>query len=104
MAYVYLAIAILGEITFALSMKASNGFTVFWPSVGVAVGAVIGLFFLTLALKTLPVSVGYPVWVGVGTIGTVLLGAVLFAESLSLAKMAAVGAIAVGVIGLKVAG
>lgn len=101
MAWVYLGLAALFEVAFALSMKASNGFTVFWPSVATVFGVIGGIGFLTLALKTLPVGVGYPIWVGVGTLGAVIFGAVVFQESLSPAKLASVAIILVGVVSLK---
>lgn len=102
-AWLYLAIATVFEIGFALSMKASNGFTILWPSVGTIVGIVGGMYFLALALKTLPVSIGYPMWVGAGALGTVLFGFALFGESITLLKLASVTAIVLGVIGLKLA-
>ena len=102
-AWLYLTIAAVFEVGFALSMKASNGFTVLWPSVGTLAGIIGGMYFLALALKTLPVSIGYPMWVGAGALGTVLFGFVLFGESITLLKLASVAAIALGVIGLKLA-
>lgn len=84
-------------------MKASNGFTVFWPSVGTVIGMIASISFLTLALRTLPISVGYPIWVGAGALGTVIFGAILFGEAMTLLKAASVGLIVIGVIGLKVA-
>lgn len=103
MAWIYLLIAAVFEVTFASSMKASEGFTKLWPSVLTTVAVAGGMFFLTLALKELPVSIGYPVWVGLGAVGTVVLGLVLFGEPLSVLKVASVAAIVAGVIGLKLA-
>ena len=102
-AWLYLVIAAVFEVGFALSMKASQGFTVLWPSVGTLAGIIGGMYFLALALKTLPVSIGYPMWVGAGALGTVLFGFVLFGESITLLKLGSVAAIALGVIGLKLA-
>ena len=102
-AWLYLAIAAVFEVGFALSMKASNGFTVLWPSIVTLVGLIGGMYFLALALKTLPVSIGYPMWVGAGALGTVLFGYVLFGESITPLKLASVAAILLGVIGLKLA-
>lgn len=102
-AWLYLTIAAVFEIGFALSMKASNGFTVLWPSVGTIVGIIGGMYFLALALRSLPVSIGYPMWVGAGALGTVLFGFALFGESITLLKLASVTAIVLGVIGLKLA-
>ena len=101
MAWVYLAIAAAFEIAFAASMKASHGFTKLWPSALTVVTVAGGISCLTLALKSLPVGVGYPVWVGIGTVGTVILGAVLFEEPLTAARLTCVALILVGVIGLK---
>lgn len=103
MHWLYLTLAVIFEIVFAISMKASNGFTVLWPSVITIVGAILGLAFLALALKSLPVSIGYPIWVGAGAIGTVILGAILFGESLTVLKIASVALIVFGVAGLKLA-
>ncbi len=103
MAWVYLAIAAVFEVGFALSMKASQGFTVWWPSIGTLVGIVGGMYFLALALKTLPVSIAYPLWVGAGAFGTVLFGFVLFGEGISLLKLVSVLAIVLGVVGLTLA-
>lgn len=103
MAWFYLALAAAFEVAFALSMKASKGFTVFWPSVGTIVGVVGGIALLTLALRTLPVSIGYPIWVGAGALGTVAFGHLVFGEPLSLLKLASVALIGLGVAGLKLA-
>lgn len=102
-AWIYLAIAAVFEVAFALSMKASAGFTRLWPSLATLVGVLGGIGFLTLALRTLPVSVGYPAWVGAGALGTVVFGHLVFGESLTPLKLASIGAIVVGVAGLKIA-
>lgn len=84
-------------------MKQSQGFTKLWPSVLVVVGSIGGIGLLTLALKTLPVSVGYPLWVGVGTVGTVAFGVLVLGESMTALKVASIALILLGVIGLKMA-
>lgn len=101
MAWLYLALAALFEIAFAISMKAANGFTNLWASIGTLAGATGGIFFLTLALKTMPVSVGYPIWVGLGALGTVIFGFFFFQESLNLLKICSITLILMGVVGLK---
>ena len=98
MAWLYLALAAVFEVVFALSMKASKGFTVFWPTVTTVIGVIAGITFLTLSMKTLPVSVAYPIWVGVGAMGTVAFGYWFFGEPLT-----SIALIALGVAGLKVA-
>ena len=101
MAWVYLAIAAVFEVTFALSMKYSEGFTRPLPTLVTIVAVIGGITFLTMAMKTLPVSVAYPIWTALGALGTVALGAVLLGETLTLFKLASVAAIAASVAGLK---
>ncbi|HEY9213142.1 MAG TPA: multidrug efflux SMR transporter [Ancylobacter sp.] len=104
MAWTYLAIAAIFEVLFAMGMKYSDGFTRLWPTLLTAVSVVAGLTFLALAMKSLPVSVAYPVWTAVGTIGTVIFGAIMLGETLSLSKMLSVATIVIGVAGLKATG
>jgi quaternary ammonium compound-resistance protein SugE len=101
MAWAYLAAAAAFEIMFALSMKYAEGFTRVVPTVVTVLGVIGGIAFLMLALRTLPVSVAYPIWTAVGTLGTVILGFVLLGESLTLTKFLSAVAIAAGVAGLK---
>ncbi len=89
------------EVTFAMGMKYADGFTRLWPSLITVAAAVGGVYFLTLAMRELPVSVAYPVWTAIGSLGTVLLGVVLLGESLTLVKLLSVGLIVAGVAGLK---
>ena len=102
MGWMYLLLAAAFEIAFVASMKASRGFTVLGPSVVTVLAVAGGIGFLTLALKTMPVSVAYPVWVGIGTVGSVALGAAVFGEALSPLKIGCVALIALGVAGLKI--
>jgi quaternary ammonium compound-resistance protein SugE len=104
MAWVYLAAAAVFEIIFAMSMKASDGFTRPLPTLVTAVAVVAGLGLLTLAMRELPVSIAYPVWTAAGTLGTVILGYVMFQEPLTATKLASALAIVAGVAGLKAAG
>jgi quaternary ammonium compound-resistance protein SugE len=101
MVWAYLAAAAVFEISFALSMKYANGFTRVLPTFVTPLGVIGGIGFLTLAMKTLPVSVAYPIWTAVGTLGTVILGFVLLGESLTLTKFLSALAIAAGVAGVK---
>lgn len=102
MAWLYLAIAASFEITFALSMKYSEGFTRLVPTIVTVIAVIGGIAFLTLAMKTLPVSVAYPIWTAIGALGTVAFGTILLGESLTLLKIVSVTAIALGVAGLKI--
>lgn len=101
MAWIYLALAAVFEVIFAMSMKYSEGFTRPLASLVTVVGVIGGLGFLTLALKTLPVSVAYPIWTAVGTLGTVTLGYLMLGEALTPLKIASAGLIVAGVAGLK---
>ncbi len=101
MAWIFLLVAAFFEVLFAMSMKYAHGFTRLAPSVLVVLAAIAGIYFLTLALRELPVSIAYPIWTGIGTLGTVLLGTLLLGEALGPGKLLAVGLIVAGVAGLK---
>ncbi|MFI6294986.1 DMT family transporter [Nonomuraea sp. NPDC050790] len=103
MAWFYLALAVVFEIAFALGTNATKGFTKLWPSVFTVVAATGGIYFLSLALKTLDVGVGYTIWTGLGAIGTVVLGALIYKEKITLPKLLSFAAIILGVITLKIA-
>ncbi|MGV9265473.1 DMT family transporter [Kitasatospora sp. NPDC003701] len=103
MAWVFLAIAVVFEIAFALGTNATRGFTRLWPSVFTLVAAAAGVFTLSQALKTLDVSVGYTIWTGLGSIGTVVFGAVLYKERITLPKLLSFASIIAGAITLKLA-
>lgn len=102
MAWFYLALAAVFEVTFAMSMKYSQGFTRPVASLVTIVAVVAGIAFLTLALKTLPVSVAYPIWTAVGTLGTIILGYLFLGETLTPLKLVSATAIVLGVAGLKI--
>src|SRR5262245_54724515 len=87
MSWIYLLLAGLFEIGFALGLKYTESFTRLWPTVGTLVAAIASLWLLTQALRTIPVGTAYAVWTGIGAVGVVLLGIVLFAESASPARL-----------------
>ncbi|AZC16036.1 MULTISPECIES: DMT family transporter [Pseudomonas] len=101
MAWGLLLLAAAFEVAFAMGMKYAEGFTRPWPSLLTLVAALGGVYFLTLALRELPVSVAYPIWTAIGSLGTVLLGFALLGESLTPLKLVSVGLILAGVVGLK---
>ncbi|NQD95993.1 multidrug efflux SMR transporter [Pseudomonas sp. CrR25] len=101
MAWIFLLVAAFFEVLFAMSMKYAEGFTRLGPSALVVLAAVAGIYFLTLALRELPVSIAYPIWTGIGTLGTVVLGILLLGETLSPSKLLAIGLIVAGVAGLR---
>ena len=101
MAWVHLFIAGLFEVAWAISMKYSNGLTKLWPTVATLVAMGISIFFLSRALKVLPVGTAYAVWTGIGAVGTVVLGIVLFGDSREMARLVCIGLIIAGIVGLK---
>lgn len=103
MAWIYLLLAGLFEIGFAIGLKYTEGFTRLWPSVGTVVSAAISLWLLTQALKTIPVGTAYAIWTGIGAVGVAVLGIALFSESASPARLLCIALIVAGVIGLKFA-
>jgi len=104
MSWVYLLLAGLFEIGFAMGLKYSQGFTRLWPSLGTAVAAAISLWLLTQALRTLPVGTAYAIWTGIGALGVAILGIFLFGDSASWPRLACIGLIVAGVVGLKLVG
>ena len=105
MAWLYLLVAGLLEIAWAIGLKYTEGFTRLWPTV-ITVVLMIGSFFaLAQAVnpKTspIPIGTGYAIWTGIGAIGTAILGMVLFAESASPARLACLALVIIGIVGLK---
>lgn len=99
--WLYLFIAGLLEIGWAIGLKYTHGFTRLWPSVGTGVCMVASFIFLSLALKTIPVGTGYAVWTGIGAVGTAVLGMILFHESRDVARVLCLVLIIAGIVGLK---
>lgn len=103
MAWFVLVIAGLFEVGWAIGLKYTEGFTRLWPTVWTAGAMAVSLWLLGIAMKTLPVGTAYSVWVGVGSVGTVILGVVLFGEPANNARIFSVALIIAGIIGLKLA-
>jgi quaternary ammonium compound-resistance protein SugE len=101
MAWTLLFIAGLLEIGWAIGLKYTEGFSRLWPSLGTATCMVVSIALLGLAMRTLPVGTAYAVWTGIGAIGTVALGIVLFGDSANLLRLLCVGLILAGIVGLK---
>jgi quaternary ammonium compound-resistance protein SugE len=100
MSWVLLLVAGLLEVLWALALKESHGFSRLIPTAVFLPTYLASAVLLGYALRSLPVGTGYAVWVGIGAVGTALLGVVLFGESVSTDRLAAIGLIAVGVIWL----
>jgi quaternary ammonium compound-resistance protein SugE len=103
-AWFLLVVAGLLEIGFALSLKASDGFTRLVPTVLFVVFAIASLVLLNIALKDLPVGTAYAVWTGIGAAGTALVGMLVLGDPATGARLGFIGAIIVGVIGLQLTG
>ncbi len=101
MAWFFLLLAGIFEIVWAISLKYAEGFSKLWPSVITIIGMAISIYFLAIALKTLPIGVAYSIWTGIGAVGTVILGMILFDESKEVLKIVFILMIVAGIVGLK---
>ncbi|MDF2808150.1 MAG: QacE family quaternary ammonium compound efflux transporter [Cellulosimicrobium sp.] len=104
MAWIVLIASGMLEAGWALSLKASHGFTKLWPSVAFVVMLVLSMVGLSIALKSLPVGVAYGVWVGIGASLTAVLAVVLFDEPVTVLKVISLVLIVAGVVGLNLSG
>ena len=103
MAWVILVVAGLFEVGWAIGLKYTEGFSRLWPTVWTALAMIISLWLLGFAMKSLPVGTAYSIWVGVGAVGTVILGIVLLDEPANTSRLVSVALIVAGIIGLKLA-
>jgi quaternary ammonium compound-resistance protein SugE len=103
MAWVYLGIAGLLEVGWAIGLKYTDGFTKLLPSVFTIAAMVASVVLLGLALRDLPVGTGYAVWTGIGAVGTAILGMVLFAEPATALRLGSIALVLGGIVGLKIA-
>lgn len=101
MAWLYLFIAGLLEIGWAIGLKYTEGFTKLWPSVATVAAMIVTYILLAKAIDTIPVGTAYAVWTGIGAVGTAILGIVLFGESAAMFRLASIGLIVAGIVGLK---
>jgi quaternary ammonium compound-resistance protein SugE len=101
MAWIYLVLAGLFEVGWAIGLKYTDGFTKTVPTVLTIACMTVSITLLGLALRTLPVGTAYGIWTGIGTIGTAALGIYLFAEPATALRLGCIALIATGIIGLK---
>ena len=101
MAWVLLVIAGLLEIGWAIGLKYTEGFTRVWPSLGTGAAMVASVVLLGLAMRGLPVGTAYAVWTGIGAVGTVALGILLFGEPATAGRLVCIVLIVAGILGLK---
>ena len=103
MAWIILLTAGLLEIAWAFGLKYSSGFTRLLPSIATLFAMLASAALLGTAVRTLPLGTAYAVWTGIGTLGAVLIGILVFGEPASVARLLCVGLIIAGIIGLKLA-
>ena len=101
MHWIFLLIAGLFEISWAVGLKFSHGFTQIIPSVLTVIGMVASFYFLALPLKSLPLGTAYAIWTGIGTLGTVIFGIILFKEPVTAMRLVCIALILSGITGLK---
>jgi len=101
MAWIYLTIAGVFEIAWAIGLKYTDGFTRLWPSAGTVAAMIVSFLFLAESLKTIPVGTAYAVWTGIGAAGTAVLGILLLGEARDLVRILCILVIVGGIVGLK---
>ena len=101
MHWIYLFIAGMFEISWAVGLKFTHGFTHIIPSILTVIGMIASFYFLALALKHLPLGTAYAIWTGIGTIGTVVFGIILFKEPVTVMRLVCIALIISGITGLK---
>jgi quaternary ammonium compound-resistance protein SugE len=104
MAWLYLLIAGLFEVAWATGLKYTQGWTRLLPSLATLAAMAVSFYFLSLALKTLPIGTAYAVWTGIGAVGTVIVGIVMFAEPATALRLFCIALIVGGILGLRLAG
>jgi quaternary ammonium compound-resistance protein SugE len=101
MAWLYLSLAGVFEIVWAVGLKYTDGFTRLWPSVGTAAAMLVSLLLLAEAYKSIPIGTAYAVWTGIGAAGTAALGIILFGESRDPLRLLCLFLVVAGIVGLK---
>jgi quaternary ammonium compound-resistance protein SugE len=101
MAWLILLAAGLLEVVWAIGLKYTQGFSRLMPTVVTVIAMIASMGLLGLAVRSLPIGTAYAVWTGIGTVGTVLVGILVFGESASLLRLLCVSLIVIGIIGLK---
>ncbi|WP_109124964.1 quaternary ammonium compound efflux SMR transporter SugE [Dyella sp. C11] len=104
MPWIYLLVAGLLEVVWAIGLKYTEGFSRLWPSVITGSAMIASIVLLAMAVKTLPIGTAYAIWTGIGAVGAVILGIVLFGDSASPLRLACVGLVVLGMVGLKLTG
>ena len=101
MHWIYLVIAGFLEIAFASLLKMSDGFTKIWPIIGFTLISFVSLFFLTKAMKVIPLGTAYAIWTGIGAVGTVLIGIFFYDDPVNFSRIFFLSIIILSLVGLK---
>jgi quaternary ammonium compound-resistance protein SugE len=101
MPWLHLITAGLLEVAWAIGLKQTEGWTRLWPSVITALLMIASFFFLSLALRSLPIGTAYAIWTGIGAVGTALIGIFVFGEPRTAARLVCIVLIVAGIVGLK---
>jgi quaternary ammonium compound-resistance protein SugE len=101
MAWLFLIVAGLFEIVWAVGLKYTEQFTKLWPSLGTLAAMAVSFYFLSAAQRTLPLGTAYAIWTGIGAVGTAICGIILFSEPASAARLGCILLIVAGIAGLK---
>ncbi len=101
MGWIYCIIAGLLEIAWVVGLKYSDGFTRLYPSLITIILMILSIVLLALAFRTLPIGTAYAVWVGIGTVGTVIIGMLYWNEPADFIRMMCIALIVMGIVGLK---
>jgi quaternary ammonium compound-resistance protein SugE len=103
MAWIWLTLAGLLEIVWAVGLKYTDGFTRVLPSAITAAAMISSVYCLALAVRTIPIGTGYAVWTGIGAVGVAIFGMILFGEPKTLLRIGSIALIITGIVGLKAA-
>ena len=101
MAWIYLLLAGLFEVIWAIGLKYTEGFSRLWPTVGTVTAMVISIVLLAMAVKTLPIGTAYAIWTGIGAAGSIIVGMVIFSEPTDPVRIICLTLIVAGMVGLK---
>ena len=101
MSWLFLFVAGLLEVVWAVGLKYTDGFTRLWPTLGTLLAMTASVAFLGLALRTIPLGTGYAIWTGIGAVGVAIAGMILFGESRQILRILCILTIVAGIVGLK---
>ena len=102
MHWIYLIIAGLFEVVWATTMKLSHGFTKISFTIYTIIGLALSMFFLSIAIKKMPMSLAYPIWTGIGAVGSIIAGVIIFGDKMSPLTWVFVALLLISIIGIKI--